>query len=83
MSLGSKIAAPTVALLLSAPLVRPAVEPPTSTQAQTQATGTRTSTLVDQTDLAVTVYNSNLALVRDVRQLELQLVYFTGGGPRS
>jgi hypothetical protein len=29
------------------------------------------STLNDQTDLAVTVYNSNIALVRDVRQLQL------------
>jgi hypothetical protein len=29
------------------------------------------STLDDQTDLAVTVYNSNIALVRDVRQLQL------------
>jgi len=30
-----------------------------------------TTTVKDQTDLAVTVYNSNLALVRDVRQIEL------------
>ena len=30
-----------------------------------------TTTLDDQTDLAVTVYNSNLALVRDVRDLQL------------
>ncbi|HEV2494694.1 MAG TPA: DUF4139 domain-containing protein [Terriglobia bacterium] len=30
-----------------------------------------TSTLADQNDLAVTVYNSNIALVRDVRQLRL------------
>jgi hypothetical protein len=29
------------------------------------------SSLTDQTDLAVTVYNSNIALVRDVRQLTL------------
>src|SRR5260370_15869902 len=29
------------------------------------------SNLNDQTDLAVTVYNSNIALVRDVRQLTL------------
>src|ERR1700757_4157542 len=36
------------------------------------ATGTDQSTsLNDQTDLAVTVYNSNIALVRDVRQLTL------------
>src|SRR5687768_8955470 len=30
-----------------------------------------TTTLDDQTDLAVTVYNSNIALVRDVRRLTL------------
>ncbi len=35
------------------------------------ATENVTTTLKDQTDLAVTVYNSNLALVRDVRQLTL------------
>src|ERR1700686_2645010 len=31
----------------------------------------QSTTLTDQTDLAVTVYNSNIALVRDVRQLAL------------
>ncbi len=31
----------------------------------------QSTTLTDQTDLAVTVYNSNIALVRDVRELEL------------
>src|SRR5580704_15928756 len=30
-----------------------------------------TTTLADQSDLALTVYNSNLSLVRDVRQLNL------------
>jgi hypothetical protein len=35
--------------------------------------GTQTSTLDDQTELAVTVYNSNLALVRDVRNIQLPL----------
>jgi hypothetical protein len=35
------------------------------------ATADRSTTLNDQTDLAVTVYNSNIALVRDVRQLTL------------
>ena len=33
--------------------------------------GAVTTTLADQSDLAVTVYNSSLALVRDVRQLNL------------
>jgi hypothetical protein len=32
---------------------------------------TRDSTLADQTDVAATVYNSNIALVRDVRRLQL------------
>lgn len=35
------------------------------------AQSTRTTTEVDQKDLSVTVYNSNLALVRDVRRVEL------------
>src|SRR5258708_15384059 len=34
------------------------------------------TSLGDQTDLAVTVYNSNIALVRDVRQLTLPSGYF-------
>jgi hypothetical protein len=34
------------------------------------------TSLNDQTDLAVTVYNSNIALVRDVRQLTLPSGYF-------
>src|SRR5580704_16974199 len=36
------------------------------------AAGTdQSTTLSDQTELAVTVYNSNIALVRDVRQLQI------------
>jgi hypothetical protein len=44
------------------------------TQQQTEAEkakGAQSTTLNDQTDLNVTVYNSNIALVRDVRQLSL------------
>jgi hypothetical protein len=37
---------------------------------------TPTTTEKDQTDLSVTVYNSNLALVRDVRQIHLQTGVF-------
>ena len=33
--------------------------------------GTQATTLTDQTDLSVTVYNSDIALVRDVRNLKL------------
>lgn len=36
-----------------------------------EAPSESTSTLDDQTDLAVTVYNSDIALVRDVRRLQL------------
>jgi len=36
----------------------------------------QSTTLNDQTDLAVTVYNSNIALVRDVRQLQLPVGNF-------
>jgi hypothetical protein len=45
-------------------------EPAGQAAAQT-ADGAITTTLADQTDLALTVYNSNLSLVRDVRQLTL------------
>jgi hypothetical protein len=49
--------------------------------AQTDATAKSavadaSTTLKDQTDLAVTVYNSDLALVRDVRKLELPIGAF-------
>jgi len=39
--------------------------------ASDQATRDQATSLNDQTDLAITVYNSNIALVRDVRQLTL------------
>src|SRR5216684_4778369 len=39
--------------------------------ARAAANGDQSTSLNDQTDLAVTVYNSNIALVRDVRQLVL------------
>src|ERR1700720_3442018 len=40
-------------------------------EAARPTTGDQSTSLNDQTDLAVTVYNSNIALVRDVRQLTL------------
>jgi hypothetical protein len=40
-------------------------------EAARSATSDQSTSLNDQTDLAVTVYNSNIALVRDVRQLAL------------
>jgi len=47
----------------------PAPDPATDPVPQTQTN--HTTTLDDQTDLAVTVYNSSIALVRDVRRLTL------------
>jgi hypothetical protein len=38
---------------------------------ESRATGDQATSLADQTDLNLTVYNSNIALVRDVRQLSL------------
>src|ERR1700730_1609587 len=60
------------ALLLALPLLHRSASAQTSGQAAAQAAdGSVTTTLADQSDLAVTVYNSNIALVRDVRQLAL------------
>jgi hypothetical protein len=62
-----------VALLLAGGIVgevrRTPADPVTTTV--TAAEQNATSTLDDQTDLAVTVYNSDIALVRDVRSLTL------------
>src|SRR3954452_13562400 len=43
----------------------------TPAAAPSDAVGETSSTLDDQTELAVTVYNSDIALVRDVRDLQL------------
>lgn len=57
-------AALAVAVLLLRPTAPVASVPPADTQDQT-------TTLDDQTELAITVYNADLALVRDVRRLRL------------
>jgi hypothetical protein len=67
---------PTVAgfaaLLLALPLLYRSASAQSSGQGAAQpADSAVTTTLADQSDLAITVYNSNLALVRDVRQLNL------------
>jgi hypothetical protein len=62
------LALPALALTTLAPLSRPAPEDP---RPAAGAAAPGVSTLDDQTDLAVTVYNSDLALVRDVRQIQL------------
>jgi hypothetical protein len=65
-------AAGLAALLIVLPLLHRTVSASSASQAPKQAAGGNiTTTLADQTDLALTVYNSNLSLVRDVRQLTL------------
>jgi hypothetical protein len=65
------------AAMLVAPLAGKLTIAHAATRAGEQATKAETAvpaatTAKDQTDLSVTVYNSNLALVRDVRQIHLQ-----------
>src|ERR1700687_3339421 len=65
-------AAGLAALLVVLPFLHRSVSANSASQAPKQAAdGNITTTLADQTDLALTVYNSNLSLVRDVRQLTL------------
>jgi hypothetical protein len=60
------------ALLVLLPFLHRPVSANSVGQAPAQAAGGNiTTTLADQSDLALTVYNSNLSLVRDVRQLTL------------
>jgi hypothetical protein len=59
-------------LLIAAPLLNRSASARPSAQAAAQASDKDvTTTLADQTDLALTVYNSNLSLVRDIRQLTI------------
>jgi len=65
-------AAGLAALLVVLPFLHRTVSANSASQAPAQAAdGNITTTLADQSDLALTVYNSNLSLVRDVRQLAL------------
>lgn len=65
-------AAGLVALLLGLPFLYRGLSAGPVGQAPSAGTGgSATTTLADQSDLALTVYNSNLSLVRDVRQLNL------------
>jgi len=62
----------TAALFAAMPfLYRPASAQSTSQNAPAAAEDTITTTLGDQSDLALTVYNTDLSLVRDTRQLTL------------
>jgi hypothetical protein len=65
-------AAGLIALLVTLPFLhRPAFANSASQGPAQTADGNITTTLADQTEIALTVYNSNLSLVRDVRQLTL------------
>ncbi len=65
-------AARVAALLVVLPFLHRSAYANAASQASAQAAdGNITTTLADQSDLALTVYNSNLSLVRDVRQLTL------------
>src|SRR5712692_7458954 len=67
-------AAATLCALLSAGVLYSATRshrPGTQDKEARPSSPDQASNLNDQTDLAVTVYNSNIALVRDVRQLTL------------
>src|SRR6266700_1101909 len=71
-SLSLSFAAGFAALLLALPLLYRSVSAKSSGQVTAQpAESTVTTTLADQNELAVTIYNSSLALIRDVRQLSL------------
>src|ERR1700736_822673 len=67
-------AAATLVALLSAGVLYSATHshhPGTQDKEARSSSPDQASNLGDQTDLAITVYNSNIALVRDVRQLTL------------
>ena len=63
------LAAPVVGLV--AATAAPRLAPATTVAAAQAAAQNNTSTLDDQTELSLTVYNSDLALVRDVRSIQL------------
>jgi hypothetical protein len=65
------IAAIVLTFGVLAAAMRFGLDGPAASAAQPQVEGQDTSTLDDQTELAVTVYNSDLALVRDVRNVQL------------
>jgi len=66
------LAAGFAAILIALPFLHRPVHANRASQTPAQAGQTNvTTTLADQSDLALTVYNSDLSLVRDVRQLTL------------
>jgi len=63
--------APLTLALAGLGAVVPLREPPVVSAARATPQDSTTTTLDDQVELAVTVYNSDIALVRDVRNLQL------------
>ncbi|HEY0876233.1 MAG TPA: DUF4139 domain-containing protein [Vicinamibacterales bacterium] len=61
----------TVVLTAAGGLLSRSITATPSGAADSSPQSQRTTSLTDQTDLSVTVYNSNIALVRDVRNLRL------------
>ena len=59
------------AVIAAAALTSQRLAPAAHATPAATAAGQDSSTLDDQVDLAVTVYNSDIALVRDVRELQL------------
>jgi hypothetical protein len=66
--MSARILFATLVLFGGALLLRPDAAPVVAAREETQNV---TTTLDDQSELSVTVYNSDIALVRDVRQLQL------------
>ncbi len=65
----SVLALAALVVFLSWPETQPAV--PGQPSAESSPQQDATTTLDDQTELAITVYNSDIALIRDVRNLQL------------
>jgi hypothetical protein len=66
-----RVAAIVLAIGALAGVIAFGLDGPAASAQQPQIQGQDTSTLDDQTELALTVYNSDLALVRDVRNVQL------------
>src|SRR5271166_2841410 len=71
LTLGAGVLCAASAAVLAATPQDPGAAKNAAQSVAPNAAADSSTSLNDQTDLAVTVYNSNIALVRDVRQLQL------------
>ena len=69
--MSSRLLLAVLALVVAGAVAIPRRPPTTASAAESPLAGQPTSTLDDQAELALTVYNSDLALVRDVRTIRL------------